>query len=152
MTHRNTLASLACLLTGATLSGLGCDRDPQAGPYSPLPIVREWRGEAAIELRPQAPASGYVASPEAWDKLWRALRGDEPLPEVDFRHELIIVAAGRDPNSVSACMQVNRSGDVKLWCTTTTLYYDNPLSFRYHFASVSRGGLRSVGGVPIAAD
>ena len=150
--RRRSLTLGVLIVAGAALCLPGCRPDRQSGTYSPLPIVREWRGEAAMGMRAEAPASGYVATPEAWASLWRAWRGDEPAPEIDFRYELVLVVAGDDPNRVTLTPSVNTRGDVRMGCKSTALGYSQPASFRYHLASVTRGGLSSVGGNQIARE
>ena len=105
-----------------------------------------------MALHAQSPASGYVASAEAWAKLWQAYRGDEPVPAVDFRYELILVASGRDLNRITVCPEVNSWGNVRLSYQSTCLAFSKTTRFHYHFGTVYRGELRTVAGQPIAAD
>ena len=60
-----------------------------------MELVRQWHGafrrpqdEALIK---EAPASGYIANPEAWAKLWKAWRGQQAIPDVDFGKQFVLV-------------------------------------------------------------
>jgi hypothetical protein len=58
-------------------------------------VVRSWRGILdEKKLTEVAPAKGYLTSQAEWEKVWKAWRKDEKLPEVDFKKHLVLMNLG----------------------------------------------------------
>lgn len=61
----------------------------------PVKFVKQWKGKFVQRtdepLMSEAPKSGYLANEKAWAKLWKAWRGKEELPKVDFEKQLVLV-------------------------------------------------------------
>jgi hypothetical protein len=121
----------------------------------PLPtrgsVEIEWAGKVDYELRRAAPRSGFIADRAAWVKLWKAYRGDEPVPEVDFDRRLVLVGLQDEPNQLrDVCVVFEDRRNLKVSYATTLLpYINNPTWCSYVFASVPRKGIRSVNGHPV---
>lgn len=114
-----------------------------------MPVVREWRGEVPFAVGGSDPPTGHVADFAAWAKLWRALRGDEPVPPIDFGQELVRVVVGNDPNHVSVRAEVDDRGDARLCFQKTLVAYTDPQTCKYQLAVIPRAGLRRIKGQPV---
>ena len=90
-----------------------------------LQPVRSWTGrvsEADKEgLIKEAPTTGYVVDQAALDKLWRAWRGDEKSPMVDFRREAVFVNTVKGPNQLKVAYRVDGAGDLKTMAEATAV-------------------------------
>jgi hypothetical protein len=110
-------------------------------------IEKVWGGEIKMELRRQAPPNGFIVNEEAWAKLWRAYRGNDELPKIDFDKKMVLVVVGRDPNQLGYDPEgliLNEEGDLKAIFISTLVGYINPKTCRYMFLLVSREGVKSV--------
>jgi hypothetical protein len=120
-----------------------------------IKIEKVWPGEIKLELRRQAPPNGFIANDEAWAKLWRAYRGNDELPKIDFDKKMVLVEVGRDPNQLgydSEGLILNEEGDLKAIFMSTLVGYVNPKTCRYMFLLISREGVKAVNGKPIRED
>lgn len=121
----------------------------------PIKVEKVWGGEIKLELRQQAPKTGFIADGEAWAKLWRAYRRNERLPKIDFDKKIILAEAGRDPNYIgydANKLIPNEKGDLKISFMHTLIGYLNPTTCRYVFLLISREGVKSINGNPIQKD
>ncbi len=98
-------------------------------------------------LRGKAPANHVIADQQSWAELWKAWRGDEPVPEVDFRTEIVIVYTCYGPNYMQVWLERDGSGNVK--CVRSTVTGLAGPSFGYVMLRVNRAGIKSVEGHPI---
>jgi hypothetical protein len=112
--------------------------------------VKTWGGLMKIELRGKAP--NYIANKEAWAKFWKLYRGDEKLPAVDFEKQLIVVVVNNDPNGISAMLELDAKGDLKIDYASTEIKFINPTTCAYQVALIPRAGIKTIMGVPIAKD
>src|SRR5262245_4076437 len=120
---------------------------PEArGAQSPVRLEKTWNGEVNIELRQEAPEDGYIANKAKWEALWKAYRGGEELPKVDFAKELVLVAVNRDPNRISIQAKLDDKGDLTVMHISTKMGFVNPKACKYEFAVVSRDGIKSING------
>ena len=120
-----------------------------------IKVEKEWYGEIKLELRPQAPPNGFIADEKAWTQLWRAYRGNDELPKIDFDKQMILVGVGEDPNGIGYSpdtLILNEKRDLKVSMVATLVYYPNPETGRYIFLLISREGVKSVNGNPIRKD
>jgi hypothetical protein len=118
------------------------------GEDRPVKPVKQWSGsfddEKDEQLMDQAPKSGLIANEKAWAKLWKAWRGDEKLPRIDFTKELVLVgttACGR--NQLSGHFQLDASGDLHVMWATTLIAGPG---FAYHISVVERDEIKSING------
>ena len=113
-----------------------------------IKVEKVWGGEIKLELRDQAPP-GFVANEETWAKLWRAYRGNEELPKIDFDKQMILVGVGADPNAIGYdpdSLILDEDGDLKVSYIQTLKGYQNPETCRYIFLLISREGVKSING------
>ncbi len=120
-----------------------------AGGQTAVELLRTWNGEVKLELRKEAPEDGYVVSQEKWEKLWKAFRGNEEVPKVDFKSELVLVAVGKDPNRISIRAENDGKGDLSVQAISTLMGFMNPTTCRYQFAVIRRTGIKTIDGKPI---
>jgi hypothetical protein len=141
----------AAVILGLTLAVfLGCPRADEKP--KPIKVEKTWEGEVKIELRKEAPETGYLADEGAWAKLWKAYRGEEKMPEVDFDKELILVAVNTDPNRISISPEVDAKGDLKVTSTRTLIAFIDPKTCAYQFALTKREGIKTISGKAISKD
>jgi len=122
------------------------------GGQKPVQLERTWDGEVKIELKSDAPADGCLVSQEKWNKLWKAYRGNEETPNVDFANELVLVAVNKDPNRISIQATLDANGDLSVTYRTTLMAVMNPTTCRYQFAVIKREGIKTINGKPIRKD
>jgi hypothetical protein len=116
-------------------------------------ILESWQGQVKLELRKQAPDSGFIADAKSWEKHWKAFRGDEKLPTVDFTEHLIVVSIGRDPNRITAMWtDIDDKGNAKVVFVRQAVLFFEPKTCAYQFAMISRKGIKSINGKPIPAN
>jgi hypothetical protein len=151
-----------CLYSGIAFlfvfSAISClevsdDKDgpkPKPGLLKPhLVIGQSWSGEVAIELRKEIPQKGYISDQESWAKVWKAYRGEEKLPNIDFDNEIVLVVAGSDPNRISINTQLKENGDLKVTYMSTLIGFHHPTKAAYHLMQISRTGIKTINGKPI---
>jgi hypothetical protein len=111
---------------------------------------KTWGGEVKIELRNKAP--GYIADKDAWAKFWKLYRGEEKLPEVDFKKDLIVVVVNQNPNDISIILEANDKGDLEVSYASTKIKFMNPTTCNYQIALIRRAGIKKINGIPIAKE
>ena len=105
-----------------------------------------WSGKLGDDkLRNLAPQTGFVATPEAWKKLWEAWRPQESLPKIDFEKELVLIGVVPGPNLV-LLLPRNKDGNVTFVVGGTKI--GGP-GFGYKMAKIPRAGVKSVQGNPL---
>jgi hypothetical protein len=115
-------------------------------------VRQEW-GPGTVglvtDLSGQAPVGGVIATAEAWERLWRAWRPGEPVPDVDFGREMVLVAAGPGPNHVIVReLRLTDAGDLRFeWAITEMA---GP-GFVAKMLLVDRRGVKTVNGRPLPA-
>jgi hypothetical protein len=118
--NRATVVVVACAILAVAVLPLSAADKAKA--------PRSWSGIINDEgLRKMAPnqesgARGYVTDAKAWAKLWKAWRGDETVPKVDFAKELVVVATVDGPNRpfpVRLPLVADDNGDLSFLVGTT---------------------------------
>jgi hypothetical protein len=106
------------------------------------------------KLRAAAPNNGIITDPETFRRLWRAWRGPELPPTLNFRKEIVVVATDRWR---AAFILIKRSKEDPM-AATVSIVYAGPVQdadgFSYALGHISRGylyrnGIRTVNGVSI---
>jgi hypothetical protein len=67
-----------------------------------VPVLQTWKGKfQTATLRNLAPTKLFIADQQSWSALWTGWRGNEPVPQVDFTTQLILVttAPGQGMNT-----------------------------------------------------
>ena len=114
-----------------------------------LTAIKQWAGRSRdADGRRHAPKNSVVDNTPQWAKLWAAWKPGGPLPEVDFRRQLILVGTAPGPNRVFLRGLLDDRGDVKLLVASTKI--GGP-GFGFAMMSVERKGLKTVNGQPIGA-
>jgi hypothetical protein len=114
-------------------------------------LKKTWSGkDIPNEVRNALPPDSYVADNASWTKLWQALRGSEPLPQIDFAEELIVLCTTVSPNSCGVGLSVDEQGDLKI-LSMSTLIGSDAKTFNYQIASIDRDRIKSIAGKPVAA-
>ncbi len=121
-------------------------------PWKKLPIIQGWGGTISLELRKQAPPRRYIASEEAWEKLWSSWRGTEECPKIDFTQELIVVVANQDPNRLSLLPVLHSTGELRIFGFSTAAAYINTQSCTYQILRIKREGIQTINGKPIQTE
>lgn len=132
--------SLLCLIP-LTAALARADEKP-----TPLKLVRTWSGEVKLDVAKDAPKDGFVTENETFGKFWKAFRGDEKVPEIDFTKELVLVAVGKDPNKLGIGATLDDKGNLKVLVRSTLVAYQNPTTAAYQFGTVPRAGIKSING------
>jgi hypothetical protein len=114
-----------------------------------VPIERSWSGKIPIAKSDQLTAGrGPITSKEDWAKIWRAARGKEALPTVDFEKELVLMSVGRDPNEIIIVPTLDQKRDLQVSVMKTLLHHKNPTTCFYRFAVIKREGIKTIHGEP----
>jgi uncharacterized protein YecE (DUF72 family) len=113
----------------------------------PLKPTAEWAGYVLDpKLRAAAPeADRVIVDAAAWAKVWSAWRGQEPLPEVNFKEEVLFVFTAVGPNI--PCLKLYCKG-ANVGGTVFQTVKGGP-GFGYRIIKVSRKETNSLFGRPI---
>src|SRR5262249_35956930 len=132
----------------------GCSLGQSRGKL--IKVEKVWDGEIKFELRQQAPQNGFIANEKAWAELWRAYRGDDELPKIDFDKQMILVGVGYDPNGIGYDpngLILNENGDLKVSSVSNFIVSAfAPETCRYVFLLISREGVKTINGKPVQKD
>jgi hypothetical protein len=123
-------------------------------------LTKLWKGTQGIDLMKELPAGGYIDQPAAWEKLWRAWRGKEELPKIDFEKEMVVVSVRKD-RFIRSTMYTLLTKEGNLIVGVAAELYEwgdfgakrePPVDerFSYHIGVINRAGVKSVGGKPLA--
>ncbi len=140
---------LAALILAALCppTASGGEKKPKALKARPVKIVESWNGKLADgALRKAEPADGFILDQEAWDKLWKAWRGQEKVPAVDFHKQMVLVFTADGPNSVGCTPTLDGKGNVRADAMSTMI--GGP-GFGYLLLCIPREGVQTVNGKPL---
>jgi hypothetical protein len=137
------MRTLGCLVAAALCVCAARAEDKQ------VTVVRSWRGILdEKKLTEVAPAKGYLTSQAEWEKVWKAWRKDERLPEVDFKKHLVLVdLGGRYP--VGHEVRVTDEGDLKVQLLAGV---PGKPGYGYGIAVIERKGIKTIKGKAIKQD
>src|SRR5215204_7228602 len=142
------LVALAASLSLAPVEAGGAGASPA---QVKVPLKQTWSGgNLPLDLQVAAPPGLYVADQAGWERLWRAWRGGEALPKIDFDRELILVCTTVSPNSCGVNPTLDEQGDLKVG-PASTLIASDAKTFNYQIGLIDRAGVRSIAGRPIPA-
>ncbi len=137
----------ACLLAAAADAA---EAKPRQRKPQPIKILDSWKGTMTDAARKElAPAEGFVVEGERWAKLWKAWRGREELPEIDFDKQMILVFTAEGPNNVGCEPTLDAQGNVQALAMSTLI--GGP-GFGYLILCIPREGVRSVNGIPLPGE
>ncbi|MDW8266298.1 MAG: hypothetical protein RMJ52_13320 [Gemmataceae bacterium] len=114
-----------------------------AAPPKPVKPTNTWRGSVADEkLAKEMPEDGVITNAKDFEKLVKAWKVADKVPEVNFEKELVLVA-----HTPGSRISLNPVLDDKGNLTVITLAtQDLGTGFRYIMISVPRQGVKTVNG------
>lgn len=98
------------------------------------------------DLKKLAPKTGFVRNKTQWKKLWSAWKGEEKVPEINFRKYYVVVSTINGPNKMFASFKLDDKGDLKVVAGGTK---KGGPGFGYHLAQVPRKGVKTINGVSV---
>ena len=128
-------------VTVVTAMSFGCFAD--AGP---LKATNTWKGSVGdAKLEKEKPANEVITNAKDFEKLVKAWKVAEKVPEVNFDKELVLIATSPG-SSLSLSATVDDKGDLKPIGIGTA---DFGTGFRYVIISVPKAGVKTVNGKPL---
>ncbi|MEW4455752.1 hypothetical protein AB1L30_24000 [Bremerella sp. JC817] len=94
----------------------------------------------------QVPKSGIVTDQATFEKLWKAFRGEEALPDIDFEKKLVLVGTVDGPNLVMLNPKLEADGNLKYVVGGTRMAGPG---FGYRMVAVDRDGVKTINGQPM---
>ncbi len=135
-----TLAiSVVFLIAVAVTSNAADDKAKEVKP------TQEWSGSIVnqvADLPDSRPADGVITDKETFGKVWKAWKGSEKEPAVDFKKE-VVVAEKTQGSRLGVSARLTADGDLKVeWMATR----DIRPGFRFRIAVFPREGVKTVNG------
>jgi RNA polymerase sigma factor (sigma-70 family) len=117
------------------------------GESKAVPIQQSWEGILPKRrLIKESPPDGFVVEAEAWAKMWRAWRGKEKIPAIDFDRQLAIILTVSGPNRIQApVLRIDAAGNVRVSLPASTSLPDDG-RIGYRILLIDRTGVQSVNG------
>jgi len=142
------LAAFTLILATLYLAAANGDEGkPKPSKARPVKIVQSWGGKLADgALRKVEPAENFILDQERWAKLWKAWRGHENVPAVDFQKQMVLVFTADGPNSVGCTPTHDGKGNVRGDAMSTLI--GGP-GFGYLMLCIPREGVQTVNGKPL---
>jgi hypothetical protein len=130
------MAVIAFVLLGCAVVAMGQQR---------IDLADRFTGKIADpSLADARPDSGIINDLAAWQKLWSAWRPGQPIKEVDFAQQIVLVDTVPGPNMVfSSLLQLDEQGDLKYEIASQR---GAGPGFGYLIMIVSKTGINSVNG------
>jgi hypothetical protein len=117
-----------------------------------VPVVVSWQGRVKLGLLKEAPKPGYIADGKTWAKLWKAWRGTEEVPSVNFQEAIVLVGVNNNPNWINVLAEIDDNGALQLTYASTLMGFINPQEGAYEFALIRRDGIKTIAGKEIEKD
>lgn len=141
--------SLGVVLVVSALQSV-CPANEAVSGKTKAPIIYSWSDSASWAARKQAPPKRYVADATSWKAIWKAWKGSEECPDIDFETCIVLVAANDDPNRISFDPTIDSKGNLKIGIRSTAAGYEPPHStFGFAFAVVNRTRIKTIDGISI---
>src|SRR5262245_26360010 len=93
-------------------------------------------------LKKEAPKGGVITDAKTFEKLWKAWRKDEKVPEVDFKKEFVVITLASGPNKPGITAKL-KDGDLKITAAQTLIGGDG---FGYSIATFNRKDVKKING------
>ena len=115
-----------------------------------VPIQQSWDGIIQNRnLIKESPPEAFVVEAESWAKMWKAWRGKEKLPAIEFDQQIALILTVPGPNKISAPeLLIDSAGNVKVSLPVSTLLPDDG-RIGYKIVLINRAGVKSVNGKAI---
>jgi hypothetical protein len=137
-------------LAVAVLVAFALSAAAQPGKLKGKPVKpdREWVDVVKDnKLAEAAPKSGILVTAKDFEKLWKAWRKDEKVPEIDFKTKVVLVTVAKGgPNKPRLSAVIDEKGNLKTTYISTLI--GGP-GFGYSIAVFDRKGIQTVNGQPI---
>ncbi|VAX40407.1 hypothetical protein MNBD_PLANCTO02-365 [hydrothermal vent metagenome] len=143
------VTSSLLLLVAVTLSANAAPQ--KAGrKFKQLKPVKQWSGSVKNKaLLSSAPKDRFITNTKTFAKLWRSWSLGEKIPRINFRRNLVLVAAVTGQNHEHTRATLDENGNISIVTVATK---SNGPGFKYTVLVVSRKGVKTVGGKPIASN
>jgi hypothetical protein len=131
-----------------------CPLPALGGPSEPLSrkhvkVLRRIQGGFPLDGREKRlPHDDFIADKRSWGVLWQAL-DNKRLPEVDFEHEIVLIAVITDENELTLDAHLDDRGNVEVVGMATLVGYPHPQHGSYQMHVVGREGIKTVNGKPV---
>jgi hypothetical protein len=110
---------------------------------TPVKATNTWKGSIDDEkLKKEMPESGVIANAKDWEKLVKAWKIADKVPEVNFDKELILMGT-TEGSKLNLSVTLDDKGDLKVLGAGTA---DLGTGFRYVIISVPKEGVKTVNG------
>ena len=137
-------ASTLIAATSCMTAASGGEPNPKPSEAQPVTVIQSWNGKLADgALRKVEPADNIILNQEAWAKLWKAWRGQEAVPALDFQKQMVLVFTADGPNTVGCTPTADGKGNVRGNAMSTMI--GGP-GFGYLMLCISREGVKTVNG------
>jgi hypothetical protein len=121
---------------------------PLPSKYKQLKRIENWCGLVKQASRELAPKKGYITNILEWSNLWKAYRGEDELPKINFDRQVILVYVHFDANTLSLEPVLSNKGDLVRAASFTELAMSRD-TCSYIFMSVDRKGIKTIEGTAI---
>ncbi|HEY7424184.1 MAG TPA: hypothetical protein VH682_08125 [Gemmataceae bacterium] len=137
------------LLFGVALASiLVMSPDTRAESKALTPSQR-WSGSIEdLTLQKEAPANGGITDAKTFEKLWKAWKIGDKVPDIDFKTEMVAVTTTRG-GRVRLAVQLDEKGDLRVGGLATR---DLRPGFRYEVGAIKREGVKTVNGKELPKD
>ena len=115
---QNSMACFAAVCTAVVLSTLTHAQPPSNDhALQELPILQKWSGDFPIAYLDRLPEGqtgtsiGYIGSKSIFANVWKALKPEEPVPEIDFSKNLVIYTRNIRFYNRLSIFKITRKGD-----------------------------------------
>jgi hypothetical protein len=147
---KKRIAPLLCIVLVAGFMGIASG---QGEGTKRVKAEKSWTGRLIGKekepLQMLAPAKEYISGPRTFEKVWKAWRTEEKVPDVDFSKKLVLVGTAGGPNIVNLSAVLNAKGDLTINAMSTLV--GGP-GFGYGLIVIDRDGVKSVKGKPLEKD
>lgn len=144
------------LLLLAALMLLGCLKN---GGNTPIPgakgkqprqaiyIEQSWSGEMSTETRLALREEAFaISSRDEWQKIWKQIRANEPVPPVDFKDLVAIVIINSESSKFELTFFRDFDGELLYNLAPSPAEKINPKVCSYIISTLKREGIRSFNG------
>lgn len=113
----------------------------------PVEVLARWTGTPKdAALRRLAPQQGFITDAAAWQRLWKAWRGDEGVAAVDFTKDAVLVGTVGGPNRVIVRPVLAAGGNLRFVVVGAEVAGPG---FGYAMLKVSRKGVKTINGTAL---
>jgi hypothetical protein len=110
---------------------------------TPVKATNTWKGSVDDEkLQKEMPENGVITNAKDWEKLVKAWKVADKVPEVNFEKELILIATTTG-SKLNLSASLDDKGEMKALGLGTR---DIAPGFRYVIISVPKEGVKTVNG------